>query len=58
MQISQASNTTAVYNSQPAQTPAKNSAASQTPTDTVQLSPAAQAKISGGGDVDHDGDAH
>ncbi len=58
MQISPVSNTTAVAASQSSQAPAKNPATSQTPTDTVQLSPAAQAQLSGAGDVDHDGDSH
>ena len=55
MHISQVSNSAAVYSSQPAQIPVKSSSDSQNPTDTVQLSPAAQAQISG--DVDHDGDS-
>ena len=33
------------------------SQSSSLPSDTVTLSPAAQ-KVSGGGDVDHDGDSH
>jgi len=58
VQISQISNTAAVAATQTAQAPVKNSGTSQTPTDTVQLSPAAQAQLSGAGDVDHDGDSH
>lgn len=55
MQISPASSSPAIHQTQPAQTPAKST--SSAPTDTVQLSPQAQAQISGG-DVDHDGDSH
>ncbi|HJT87419.1 MAG TPA: hypothetical protein VJ732_06170, partial [Bryobacteraceae bacterium] len=36
----------------------KNSNSSQSPVDTVQLSSAALAHLSGAGDVDHDGDSH
>jgi hypothetical protein len=57
MQISQVSNTTAVATTQGSQATAKNSGTAQTPTDTVQLSPEAQAKLAAG-DVDHDGDSH
>jgi len=38
-------------------TTAKSSPATPAPTDTVSLSPAAQAGKAGG-DVDHDGDSH
>lgn len=58
MQISPVSNTTAVAATQGSQAPVKNTGTSQTPTDTVQLSPEAQAKLSPAGDVDHDGDSH
>lgn len=60
MSISPVSPISAIYGSQPSQNQApagKKPAASETITDSVQLSPAALAQLQGG-DKDHDGDSH
>jgi hypothetical protein len=60
MSISPVSSVSAVYASQQAQNrgPAnQKSKAAETPTDTVQLSPAALAHLKGA-DADGDGDGH
>lgn len=60
MSISPISNVTPVHNSQTVQNQkaaTTSSGASEPATDTVHLSPAAQAHLQGG-DADHDGDSH
>ena len=60
MSITPVSQTTPVATLQQTQNsglPKPKSNASQNPTDTVQLSPAALAHLKGG-DADHDGDSH
>lgn len=59
MSISPVSSVSAILGTQPAQSQAPSSqkpGTPQTPTDTVQLSQAALAHLSG--DKDHDGDSH
>jgi hypothetical protein len=59
--VAPVSNISAVLSSQGAQSNApagkKSSSSSEQATDTVTLSPAAQAHMQSG-DVDHDGDSH
>ena len=60
MSISPVSNVSMVYGSQQAQNlnlPPKKANSSETPTDTVQLSPQALAHLKGA-DADGDGDRH
>lgn len=60
MSISPVSNVNAVYGSQQVQNqgaPSQKPKAAETPTDTVQLSPAALAHLKGA-DADGDGDGH
>ena len=60
MSITPVSQTTPIATLQHAQNsgaPKQKSSSSQNPTDTVELSPAAQAHLKGG-DADHDGDSH
>lgn len=61
MSISPVSNVSAIYGAQQTQNqgvPKQKSGSAQESVDSVQLSPAAQAHLSGAGDVDHDGDSH
>ena len=55
--VSSVSSPPPVQHQQPAQAPSKKSAPPKQPTDTVQLSQQAAAKLQSG-DVDHDGDSH
>jgi hypothetical protein len=58
MSISPVSNLNALFGSQAVQPPAQKPGASNQPTDTVQLSPAALAHLkAASGDADHDGDS-
>ena len=57
MQVSPTSNTNQVTGIQGQAPTNKSQPASQQQADTVQLSPAAQARLRSG-DVDHDGDSH
>jgi hypothetical protein len=59
MSITPVSSLSSVQGPQPGQNPAVShgkSSSSQTPTDTIELSAAAVAHLSG--DADHDGDKH
>jgi hypothetical protein len=56
MSVSPVSASSAVHTAQPAHNPAPASKPAQQP-DTVHLSPAAMAKLKGGGDADRDGDS-
>jgi hypothetical protein len=61
MSISPISNVSAIYGAQQTQNQGvakQKSGSTQPPADTVQLSAAAQAHLSGAGDADHDGDSH
>lgn len=57
MHISQVSNLDAVSKISAGPVPAQKNTGPSEPTDTVQLSPAAQAHLAGQ-DADHDGDGH